>query len=73
MRLATARCPPDHLVDPGSDPVELAVSAQRGAGRGHLGAGCPVPRHLDDLVEAERPIGFGVYGQDERDDAGNIS
>jgi hypothetical protein len=57
------------LVGPGSDPVELAVPAQRGAGCADLVAGDPVPGQLDDLVEAERPVRLGVYAQDERDDS----
>ena len=56
------------LVHPSPDPVELAVPVQRGAGRAHLVTGDPVSGQFDDLVEAEGPVSFGVYAQDETDD-----
>ena len=47
----------------------LSATGYRGASRAHLGAGHPVPGQLGNLVEAERPVRFGMDGQDEGDNA----
>ncbi|MGL5825191.1 MAG: hypothetical protein ACRCYU_10315, partial [Nocardioides sp.] len=61
------------LVDTRPDPVEVSLAAQLRAGSAYLVAGHPCADELDDLVEAEWPIGLRVDAEHQRGDAVSTS